>query len=148
MRAISTTSAVFEDLVISSGVAAEIVIEAGGGEAALLLRRNIRTLYYSAAFLMVVSSLWKWRRSAFSALCAVKGLTSKSSACSEGDGPRWIRSPSAAYPFTPEAAARAPLLALTDNDRARWTELRQEISWDSVSEHLAGTRLVNASRPC
>ncbi len=52
MRAISTTSAVFEDFVISSGVAAEIVIEAGGGEAALPLRRTMITLRCSSAFRM------------------------------------------------------------------------------------------------
>ena len=78
MRAISTTSAVFEDFVITSGVAAETVIEAGSDEAALLFRRAMRTLYYGAVVLLVTAALWKRRPSAAYALSAIKGLTSRS----------------------------------------------------------------------
>ena len=59
MRAISTTSAVFEDFVITSGVAAETVIEAGSGEAAILFRRTVRTLYFAAVFFLAITTLWK-----------------------------------------------------------------------------------------
>ena len=149
MRAISTTSAVFEDFVITSGVAAEAVIGAGGDEAAFLFRRTVRTLYYSGVLLLVITALWKWRSSAAYALSASKGLTSKSSACIAGDGPRWSRTPTAPVALDWAWAPATPIvvtpLAVSDNDHSRWTDLRREISWESVSERLAKTRLVQAA---
>ena len=150
MRAISTTSAVFEDFVITSGVAAEAVIGAGGDEAAFLFRRTVRTLYYSGVLLLVITALWKWRSSAAYALSASKGLTSKSSACIAGDGPRWSRTPTAPaaleWAWAPATPAVATPPAVSDNDHSRWADLRREISWESVSERLAKTRLVKAKK--
>ena len=150
MRAISTTSAVFEDFVITSGVAAETVSEAGSGEAAILFRRTVRTLYYAAVLFLAITTLWKWRSSAISALGAIKGLTSKSSACIEGDGPRWSRTPTAPaaleWAWAPATPAAATPPAASSDDLARWADLRREVSRESVSERLAGTRLSNARK--